>query len=228
MKKLILLSLVLVLSACTSATEVPVAAPTDVPPTSTPVVVVQTVVVEATQAPTEVPPTAVPPTEVPPTAVVVVQTVVVEPTQAAATQPPAVAAPNEAASGLVTVDAVLGAGYFTEMTRSASQLSLRCQLVKEVTFKVKPLLDTITQVEFYYRIVDRTTGTPFEWRNQGKMIPEADGTFSLVFNGEQVNADSRRPNAWLDYQFVGLSKTGGVVGRSEKIEKQITYTFDCP
>jgi hypothetical protein len=189
-------------------------------------VLVQTVVVEATQAATEVPPTAVPATEVPATPVVV--TVVVEPTQAAATQPPAVAAQPEAASGLVTVDAVLGAGYFTDMTRNTSQLTLRCQLHKEVTFKVKPLVDTITQVEFYYRIVDRTTGTPFEWRNHGKMIPEADGTFSLLFNGEQVNADSRRPNAWLDYQFVGLSKTGGVVGRTEKIEKQITYTFECP
>jgi ABC-type transport system substrate-binding protein len=224
MKKLILLSLVLVLSACTSATEVPSIAPTDVLPTSTPVVLVQTVVVEATQAATEVPPTAVPATEVPATPVVV--TVVVEPTQAAATQPPAVAA--QPSDGLVTVDAVLGAGYFTEMTRNASQLSLRCQLVKEVTFKVKPLVDTITQVQFYYRIVDRSTGAAFEWQNFGKMIPEADGTFSLVFNGEQVNADSRRPNAWLDYQFVGLSKTGDVVGRTEKIEKQITYTFECP
>jgi hypothetical protein len=187
---------------------------------------VQTVVVEATQAPTEIPPTPVP-TEVPPTTAPVVVTVVVEPTQAAvvATQPPA---QQPASNGLVTVDSLLGAGYFSDMTRNNSQLSLRCQLLKEIKFSVKPLVNTITQVQFYYRIVDRTTGTPFEWQNFGKMIGEADGTFSLTFNGEQVNADSRRPNAWLDYQFVGLSKTGGVVGRSEKIEKQITYTFECP
>ena len=226
MKKLVLLLLVLVLTACTSATEVPtqaaVAAPTEVLPTSTPVVLVQTVVVEATQAPTEVPPTAVPPTAAP-----VVVTVVVEPTQAPATQAPALA-PADTSNGLIMVDNVLGAGYFSDMTRNSSQLSLRCQLYKEVTFKVKPTVDTITQVQFYYRIVDRSTGTAFEWQNFGKMIGEADGTFSLVFNGEQVNADSRRPNAWLDYQFIGLSKTGDVVGRTEKIEKQITYTFECP
>jgi hypothetical protein len=224
MKKLILLSLVLVLSACTSATEVPVVAPTDVPPTSTPVVVVQTVVVEATQAPTEIPPTPVP-TEVPPTAAPVVVTVVVEPTQAAPTQAPA---DQSASNGLTMVDNVLGAGYFSDMTRNASQFSLRCQLYKEVKFSVKPLVNTISQVQFYYRIVDRSTGAAFEWQNFGKMIDNGDGTFSLTFNGEQVNADSRRPNAWLDYQFVGLSKTGDVVGRSEKIEKQITYTFECP
>lgn len=223
MKKLILLSLILVLTACTSATEVPSAAPTDVPPTSTPVVVVQTVVVEATQAPTEVPPTAVPPTEVPPTAAVV--TVVVEATQPAATQAPV---EQPASNGLITLDNVLGAGYFSDMTRNTSQFSLRCQLYKEIKFSVKPMVNTITQVQFYYRIVDRSTGTAFEWQNFGKMIGETDGTFSLTFNGEQVNADSRRPNAWLDYQFVGLSSTGGVVGRSEKIEKQITYTFECP
>jgi len=223
MKKIALLLLVLVLTACTSATEVPVAAPTDVPPTSTPVVVVQTVVVEATQAPTEIPPT-----EVPPTAAPVVVTVVVEPTQAPATQAPAAAAPADTGNGLITVDNALGAGYFTDMTRNSSQLSLRCQLYKEIKFSVKPVDKNITQVQFYYRIVDRSTGTAFEWQNFGKMIGEADGSFTLVFNGEQVNADSRRPNAWLDYQFIGLSKTGDVIGRTEKIEKQITYTFECP
>lgn len=223
MKKSILLLLVLVLTACTSATEVPVAAPTEVLPTATPVVLVQTVVVEATQAPTDVPP----PTEVPPTAAPVVVTVVVEATQAPATQAP-VLAPADTTNGLITVDNVLGAGYFTDMTRTGSQLSLRCQLYKEIKFSVKPIEKNITQVLFYYRIQDRSTGGVFEWQNAGKMVSEADGTFTLVFNGEQVNADSRRPNAWLDYQFVGLSKTGDPVGRSEKIEKQITYTFECP
>lgn len=222
MKKLALLLLVLVLTACTSATEAPVAAPTEVLPTATPVVVLQTVVVEATQAPTEVPPTAIPPTAEP-----VVVTVVVEATQAPATQAPA-AAPADTGSDLITVDNTLGAGWFVDMTRTNSQLSLRCKLFETITFKVKPTDATITEVQFYYRIQDRATGAIFDWQNAGRMISEADGTFTLAFKGEQVNADSRRPNAWLDYQFVGLSRTGGVVGRSEKIEQQITYTFECP
>jgi len=223
MKKSVLLLLVLVLTACTSATEVPVAAPTEILPTTTPVVLVQTVVVEATLAPTEVPPTQVPPTSAP-----VVVTVVVEATQAPATQGPAAAAPTDSGSGLITVDNALGAGWFVDMTRTKSQLSLRCQLYKEITFKVKPTDANITEVQFYYRIQDRSTGSAFDWQNAGRMIAGADGTFSIAFNGEQVNADSRRPNAWLDYQFIGLSRSGGVVGRSEKIEQQITYTFECP
>jgi hypothetical protein len=157
-----------------------------------------------------------------------VVTVVVEPTQAAPTNPPAVAAATDAGGGLITVDDVLGAGWFVNMTRNKSALSLRCQLNKEITFSVKPVDPNITDVQFYYRIQDRNTGTFFDWQNAGRMISDANGNFTLVFSGEDVNADSRRANAWLDYQFVGLSRTGGVVGRSDKIEQQITYTIECP
>jgi hypothetical protein len=83
-------------------------------------------------------------------------------------------------------------------------------------------------VQFYYRIEDRATGAVFDWQNAGKMLPDANGNFALVFSGDNVNANFRKPNAWFDYQFVGLSKSGGVVGRSEKIIQQVSYTFDCP
>jgi hypothetical protein len=33
--------------------------------------------------------------------------------------------------------------------------------------------------------------------------------------------------AWFDYQFVGISKVGDVIGRSGRISKQVTYTLDC-
>ena len=59
------------------------------------------------------------------------------------------------------------------------------------------------------------------------MLSNADGSFSLVFSGDDVNANFRKPNAWFDYQFIGSSRSG-VVGRSEKIEQQVSYTFDCP
>jgi hypothetical protein len=83
-------------------------------------------------------------------------------------------------------------------------------------------------VDFYYRTQDRSTGAIFDWQNAGRMLPNADGTFFLVFSGEKVKADFRKPNAWFDYQFIGISRTGGVVGRSERIVQQVTYTFDCP
>jgi hypothetical protein len=183
-------------------------------------IVVETVVVTVipTDLPTQAPaPTA---TSLPP------------PTEpSAATQPPAateaVAAPAEAAGGPITVDDSFGAGWFTNMTRDRNDFSLRCQLNKQIIFSVKPADPTIAHVDFYYRIQDRETGAIFDWQNAGRMIRDANGSFTLVFSGEKVNANFRKPNAWFDYQFIGSSNSG-VVGRSEKIEQQVTYTFDCP
>lgn len=226
MKKFAFLLLAVTLAACSSA---PAATPTEPPapaaiqPSPTPVVIVQTVVVEATQVPTEVPP----PTDVPPTAAPVVITVVVEPTQAAPAAQAPTTAPVDTSGGLVTIADNLGAGWFTNITLTRNALSLRCQLYKEITFSVKPSDPHITFVDFYYRIVDRSTGTAFEWQNAGRMPPDANGNFALVFSGDKVNANFRKPNAWLDFQFIG-SSSSGVVGRSEKIEQQVTYTLDCP
>jgi len=232
MKKLAILLLAVILAACSSApttapTEPP--APTVIQPSPTPVVIVQTVVVEATQAPTLVPsPTAEPPTAVPASPTAVVVTVVVEATQPAPAVQAPTTAPVNTGGGLINVEENLGAGWFTNMTFTKDILSLRCQLNKEITFSVKPLDANIAAVDFYYRIVDRSTGTAFDWQNAGRMPPDANGNFVLVFSGEDVNANFRKPNAWLDFQFVGLSRSGGVVGRSEKIEQRVNYTFDCP
>jgi len=224
MKKFIVVLLAVALTACASPvpTEQAVVAPPE--PSATPVVVVQTVVVEATQVPTDVPPpTEVPPTEVPPTAAPVVVTVVVEATQPVAPQPTA-----ESNNGnLITVENALGAGWFVNMTRTGNNLSLRCQLYKQITFTVTPTDPNIKFVDFYYRTQDRSTGAVFEWQNAGRMIPDANGNFTIVFSGEDVNANFRKPLAWFDYQFIGSNPTG-VVGRSEKIVQQVDYTNDCP
>ena len=221
MKKIFILFLAVALTACaTPVTEQPVqptVAPTE--PTATPIVIVETVIVIATQAPTEVPPpTAIPPTAVPPTAI--------PPTQPPA--PTAEALVPTVSGGPVAVDNALGAGWFVNMTRTADAFSLRCQLSKDITFSVTPADDNITEVNFYYRTQDRATGAVFDWQNAGRMFPDANGNFTLIFSGENVNPNFRKPIAWFDYQFIGISSSGGVVGRSEKIEQQVSYTLDCP
>ncbi|HLO29395.1 MAG TPA: hypothetical protein VK249_09685 [Anaerolineales bacterium] len=227
MKKILIVSLALILVAC--GAPVPTAQPTSAPPepTQTAAVLVQTVVVTVipTQAPTEVPsitplppPTEVPPTQIPPTQV--------PPTQAPAATA-AEANVNANTGGPITVDDALGAGWFVNMTRSRNDFALRCQLSKEITFSAKPTDPNIKQVDFYYRIEDRSTGAVFDWQNAGRMIQDATGNYVFTFSGENVSANFRKPNAWFDYQFIGSNPTG-VVGRSEKIQKQVTYTFDCP
>jgi len=219
MKRILIIFLALVLVGCAApvAKEQPTSAPPE--PSSTPVVIVETVIVTVipTQAAAEVasatplpPPTELPATQAP-------------------TEPVAPAAAEaDTSGGLVTVDEALGAGWFANMTRTANAFSFRCQLSKEITFSVKPTDPNITEVNFYYRIEDRATGAVFDWQNAGRMFPDANGNFALVFSGESVNANFRKPNGWFDYQFIGVSRSGGVVGRSEKIVQQVTYTLDCP
>jgi hypothetical protein len=218
MNRILILFLVLILFACgapPAPTQQPTAAPPE--PTQTPVVIVETVVV--TVVPTDLPTQAPSATPLP------------LPTEVPATEPPApteaVAAPTEASGGPVTVDDAFGAGWFTNITRTRNDFSLRCPANKEITFSVKPTDPNISQVDFYYRIEDRETGAIFDWQNAGRMVRDANGSFTLAFSGEKVNANFRKPNAWFDYQFIGSSGTG-VVGRSEQIEQQVTYTFDCP
>jgi hypothetical protein len=235
MKRIVIIFLALTLVACgapapTLSGEQPTATQAPPEPTQTAVVIVETVVekvvetvivtVVPTQASTEVPSVTPlpPPTEVPATQAV-----------AEATQPPAqAAAPADTIGGLITVEDVLGAGWFVSMTRNRNDFALRCQFSKEITFSVKPADPNITQVQLYYRIEDRATGAVFDWQNAGKMFQDANGNFTMIFSGDSINANFRKPNAWFDYQFVGLSRSGGVVGRSEKIVQQVSYTFDCP
>lgn len=226
MKRIILVFLVLILAACGTPAPAPVVEPTSPPPepTQTPIVIVETVVervvetVVVTVVPTDIP-TQVP-TDTPPPP---------PPTEAPATEPPAQpAAPAESTGGLITVDEALGAGWFTTITRDRNDFSLRCQANRQITFSVKPTDPTITQVDFYYRIQDRSTGAVFDWQNGGRMIADANGSFTRVFSGEDIHPNFRKPNAWFDYQFIGLSRTGGVVGRSERIVQQVSFTLDCP
>lgn len=220
MKLIFAVFLILALAACAApapTAEQPTAAPPQ--PTQTPIIVVETVVVTVipTNAPTEAPAA----TQIPPTETL--------PTQAPAEveQPVASAAEGSLSEGPVTVDDSFGAGWFAAMTRTRNDFSLRCSQNKEISFSVKPLDPNITQVDFYYRIQDRTTGAIFDWQNAGRMIRDAAGNYTRAFSGEDVNANFRKPNAWFDYQFIGSSGSG-VVGRSEKIEQQVAYTFDCP
>lgn len=218
MKKLLFLVLAITLGACTAA---PTQAPAQVLPEAspTPIIVVQTVVVEATPAPTDVPP----PTAVPP----VVVTVVVQPTQAPAAQPPAAASPDTSA-GPIALDNNLGKGVFINMTMSSDNFSLRC-LPRDITFNITSNLPDIVEAELDYRTVDQPKALYYsEWKRAGEMQSLGNGNFSIVFSGEDVDPNLRLDLAWFEFQFVGLNKGGGVVDRTQKIEKLVTYRIDCP
>lgn len=228
MKRFLIIFLALILAACTGAPATATQPPAALQPEPTQTAVV--VVITATSAPAEEP-TAEP---LPTYTALPTYTVPAPPTEAPA-QPAATEAvsapPTEVAPagdpGVITVDDALGKGWFLSMTRSRNDFSLRCQLNKEITFTVKVTSDDIKQVDLWYRMEDRSTGAIFDWVNVGKMIPDNTGGYTYTLSGEKINPNFRKPNAWFDYQFVGYNATG-VVGRSEKIERQVSYTFDCP
>ena len=226
MRKLIIIFLALVVVACSAppaATEPPAAVLPE--PTQTAVVVVITA--------TEAPPEEAPATEAPTYTPYPTYTAPPPPTEPPAQQPApteAVAAPPTeapASGGPIAVDDKLGKGWFVNMTRSRNDFSLRCQLNKEITFSVQVTSDDIKSVDFWYRFEDRATGAVFEWTNLGKMIPDLSGGYTITLSGDQTNPNFRKPNSYFDYQFVAYNPTG-VIGRSEKIERQVSFTFDCP
>ena len=215
MKKLVILLLVSAFALAACGTPAP--APTEAAAPAEPVVV--TVVVEATQAPAEPAPTEAP-------AEPVVVTVVVEATQPPAAAPTAAPA-QPAASDVVTLDNALGRGVFTNMTMTSSNLTLRC-FPRDMTFNITTPNGNIKDVMFYYRMTDADRLYPSEWKAFGEMVANGNGNFTLTFKGEDVHPDLRIDGGWFDFQFVGLAKSGDVVDRSDKFEKMVKYTFDCP
>jgi hypothetical protein len=216
MKKLLFLTIVLALASCTAA---PTQAPVQ-PVAQEPVVV--TVVVQPTQAPVQQEPIVV-------TVVVEASPVPAQPTPIPPTQAPAaVASPADASGGPIVLDDLLGKGVFKSITLSDDIFSLRC-LPREITFNITASLPEIVDAELFYRTVDQPNALYYtEWRSGGIMDRLGNGNFSMVFSGEDVNPDWRQDFGWFEFQFIGLNRGGGVVDRTQKIEKLVTYSIDCP
>lgn len=216
MKKVFMISLAFLLAACGAVQPVEqeqptpviatvlvtVIAPTDIaPPTDIPL---------PTQAPAEAPtlePTAVPaPTDVPPTEAV-------------------------SASGLtlVNVDNALGKGVFSNITFSTDMFTLRC-IPRELEISMTATMPDITRAEMYYRVVDQPNGLyPSEWILFGNLGSDGKGKFFTTFTSENINPNYRGlEKAWIDFQFIGINKGGGVVDRTQRIERLVNYFKECP
>jgi hypothetical protein len=194
-----------------------------------PTPVIQTVVVTVI-APTEVlPPTALPTATLEPTPIpteTLVPTLPPQPTEALPTVDPATSN-----NGLtpVNIDNTLGKGVFINITFSSDTVSLRC-FPREMQITITPNLQDIREAVMYYRIVDKPAGLyPSEWQNLGEMEKDNNGNFTFTFKGETIHPNFRGlDEAWVDFQFIGINKGGGVVDRTQKIERLVTYYKDCP
>ncbi len=225
MRKILFISLALMLAACgvvqpvqqvqptpiIATVLVTVIAPTEVvPPTSIPL---------PTQAPTDLPTIA--PTET------LVPTLTPAPTEVLPTLDTSASA-NTSDLIPVNVDNTLGKGVFTNITFSSDLFSLRCY-PREITINITANLPEIVDAVMYYRVIDNPAGLyPSEWQNVGEMDSDKKGNFSKVFTGLNVNPNLRLDKAWIDFQFIGINKGGAVVDRTQKIERLVTYLKECP
>ena len=201
MKKWFSLLLILTLAAC-AAPAVQTAAPQQ------PVVVAITVV-----AP-EAPAAAVPATEAP-------AATAVPPTEAPTAMPEAVGTPTSLPA--------VGAAIFTDFARSSDTFSLKCS-PSQITFGTTSINPYTKKVQIYYRMVDKLNSMASQWYAGPELKEISKDRYEVVFTALDVNPDVRFDNGWFEYQFVGLNKSGDVVGRTEKelFQQQVTFTKECP
>lgn len=230
MKKILLISLAFVLTACGVVQPVQQVPPTPViatvlvtviPPTEA---APPTAIPLPTQAPT-LPPTEIP-TQVPPTPTVVPPTEAVQPTatQAAAAQP--TQGSTGPSTSPVAIDPSFNGDAFTNMTASTGIFYLRCA-PKDIKFDVTTTNVYITTVEMYFRIRDKHSTYVPEWTWGGTLETDGGYHFWITINSEGVNPDLRKQQGWYDVEFVGLNKLGDVVGRTEKITDVFSFAVDC-
>ena len=229
MKRLFAVMLTFALAGCGAIAPTP-STPS---PTGTPETILQTVVVTVlvTQVVTETPsstPTATLTAVATLTSLGTAETATTTTPSSTDTTPatPVTASPTASGSATATLPADAGGGVFTNITRSSDHLALNCQ-PNTVTFGITTTNSAIAEVDLFYRIEDQLSSSISGWVDIGKMTPDQAGNFSMDFAASLVDPDIRTHKAWLDYQFVGISKTGEVLGRSARIVKQIAYTIEC-
>lgn len=231
MKKLLLMSLAIVLAACGVVQPVQQEQPTPIiatvlvtviPPTE---VVPPTSIPLPTQAPTQVP------TDVPTLAPTATQvpTLPAEPTATTEVSNTSSTSGSTSELTVVNVDNVLGKGAFTNITFSSDLLTLRC-FPREFEISMTANLPDITRAEMYYRVVDQPSALyPSEWKLVGNLGTDGKGKFFTTFTAEMIDPNFRGlDKAWLDFQFIGINKGGGVVERTQKIERLVVYSKECP
>jgi len=228
MKKLLLLSLAILLAACGVVQPAQQVQPTPIIATVLVTVIPTTEVAPPTtiSLPTQAPTLA--PTDIP----TIAPTATLEPT--VAPQPTADTSTTSGSSsgtGLipVNVDNFLGKGAFTGITISSDLVTLRC-FPREIEISMTANLPEITRAEMYYRIVDQPSGLyPSEWLLVGNLGTDGKGKFFTTFNAESIHPNFRGlDKAWIDFQFIGINKGVRVVAPTEKIERLVVYSKECP
>jgi len=224
MKKALFIILAMLLTACSAAA--PVSQPTQQEP---PTPIIQTVVVVATTAPTEISLPTQAPTN---TALPEPSPTVALPTEVPPTTIPATAEVSSTGSSDLTavyVDNTLGKGVFADIVFSSDRLTLNCY-PREFDITMRAIHPDVTRAEMFYRVLEAPSYFRYsDWYRVGNLNTDGKGNFFITFKATDITADWRvLDQAVIEFQFVGVNKGGGVVDRTQKIEKLVMYYKGCP
>ena len=224
MRKILFISLALMLAACGVVQPVQQELPTPIIATVLVTVIAPTEVVPPTavslptQAPTEIPTLA--PTET------LVSTVAPVATNTAAST---IAAGQSSDLTPVYVDNVLGKGVFTNITFSSDQITLNCY-PREFEITLTAIHPDVTRAEMFYRVLEGPTYFRYsDWYLVGNLSTDGKGNFYTTFKATDITPDWRGlDQAIIEFQFAVINKVGGVVDRKQKSERLVTYYKNCP
>lgn len=223
MRKIVFLSLAFLLAACGVVQPVQQQEP--------PAPVIATVLVTVVPLTEIAPPTPIPlptlgPTEIPTT----LPADAPQPTPAPPTSsPPASSSAQTSDLTPVYVDNILGKGVFADITFTSDRITLNCY-PREFEITMRAIHPDVTRAEMFYRVLEMPSMFRYsDWYLVGNMIPDGKGNFSITFKATDINPDWRGlDRAFIEFQFAGVNRGGGVVDRTQKIEKLVTYYKNCP
>lgn len=222
MRKILFLILALMLAGCGVVQPVQQEQPTPV------IATVLVTVIPPTEA---APPTAIQlPTQAPTEIPTLAPTATLEPTALPQpiSQPPTSSA---GASDLtpVHVSNILGKGVFADITFSSDRITLNCY-PREFEITMRAIHPDVTRAEMFYRVLEAPTYFRYsDWYLVGNLNTDGEGNFFITFKATDIIGDWRvLDEGIVEFQFAGINKGGGVVDRTQKIEKMVTYYKNCP
>jgi hypothetical protein len=153
------------------------------------------------------------------------------PTPGATASPlPAAVLPESTSIPTVTATPaqVINGELFSKISHSTSVLHQKCDPL-EIIFGVTAKNPEVAGVVFFFRLKDKATGLVNEWSGGGELRAVGNSMFEFNFRASAIPNGARYyQDAWVQYQFMGIDKSGQSLGRTQIFSQEITYTPDCP
>jgi hypothetical protein len=102
-----------------------------------------------------------------------------------------------------------------------------CEPVETVITASVQDTQNVTNVVAFFRIVDKTTLKAADWNPAISMQDKGGGTFTLTLRATDILDYKKYNDVWVSYQLVGANKRGDPIARTQIVTNSITLRA-CP